>query len=188
MAYTDGAPNFVFCVAMPYKTVSDYVMMDDAEDAERGEASSAYSPLNDTHSELNLVRATRPDYLKPPRRTEDPTGESGHGPGHLLRAICIMSMTPTRLLAPHPHIFEARRRAYELDVYTGGSCFNTDRARSFLGLLEEGRISIWPNRELLWPLAQCNAPSQPVCRLSRQPACPPRRWSQRRSLRQPELP
>ena len=79
---------------------------------------------------------------------EDPTGESGHGPGHLLRAICIMSMTPTRLLAPHPHIFEARRRAYELDVYTGGSCFNADRARSFLELLEEGRISIWPNREL----------------------------------------
>ena len=47
-----------------------------------------------------------------------------------------------------PHIFEARRRAYELDVYTGGSCFNADRARSFLELLEEGRISIWPNREL----------------------------------------
>ena len=34
---------------------------------------------------------------------EDPTGESGHGPNHLLRAICIMSMTPTRLLAPHPY-------------------------------------------------------------------------------------
>ena len=63
---------------------------------------------------------------------EDPTGESGHGPDQLLRAICILSMAPTRLLAPFPHIFEARRRAYELDVYTGGNCFNDETARAFL--------------------------------------------------------
>lgn len=46
----------------------------------------------------------------------DPTGATGNGPDQLLRAICICSMSPTRLLAPYPHIFEARRRAYELDV------------------------------------------------------------------------
>jgi len=48
---------------------------------------------------------------------EDPTGRTGHGSDQLLRAIFICSMTPTRLLARQgPHVFEARRRAYELDV------------------------------------------------------------------------
>jgi hypothetical protein len=32
---------------------------------------------------------------------EDPTGGSGRGPNELLRAVCILSMAPTRLLAPH---------------------------------------------------------------------------------------
>ena len=59
---------------------------------------------------------------------EDPTGMSSHGPNHLLRAICILSMAPTRLLSTFwgedaaPELFRARRRAYELDQHIGGSC------------------------------------------------------------------
>ena len=75
---------------------------------------------------------------------EDPTGLSSRGPNELLRAICILSMAPARLIAPFPEVQEARRRAYELDVFSGGSCMgNLDedgvpqRAISFLKEVEE---------------------------------------------------
>ena len=54
---------------------------------------------------------------------EDPSGLSSHGPNHLLRAIMILSMAPTRLLTTFwgeeavPELFRARRRAYELDQH-----------------------------------------------------------------------
>ena len=54
---------------------------------------------------------------------EDPSGLSSHGPDHLLRAIFILSMAPTRLLTTFwgeeavPELFRARRRAYELDQH-----------------------------------------------------------------------
>ena len=54
---------------------------------------------------------------------EDPSGLSSHGPDHLLRAIMILSMAPTRLLTTFwgeeavPELFRARRRAYELDQH-----------------------------------------------------------------------
>ena len=44
---------------------------------------------------------------------EDPTGVTGHGADHLLRAVFIMGMTPTRLKTPKE--LHARRMAYELD-------------------------------------------------------------------------
>ena len=46
---------------------------------------------------------------------EDPTGESGNGPNQLLRAIYILGMVFTRLQTPE--ILEARRKAYELDLF-----------------------------------------------------------------------
>ncbi|HTV17348.1 MAG TPA: phytanoyl-CoA dioxygenase family protein, partial [Polyangiaceae bacterium] len=46
---------------------------------------------------------------------EDPTGVSGNGPEQLLRAIYILSMSPLGLQTPQ--ILEARRKAYELDVF-----------------------------------------------------------------------
>jgi hypothetical protein len=46
---------------------------------------------------------------------EDPTGESGNGPNQLLRAIYILGMSFSRLQTPT--ILEARRKAYELDVF-----------------------------------------------------------------------
>lgn len=45
--------------------------------------------------------------------SEDPSGTTGHGTDHLLRAIFIMGMTPTRLKTPQE--LHARRMAYELD-------------------------------------------------------------------------
>ena len=45
---------------------------------------------------------------------EDPSGMSGNGADELLRAICILAMTPTRLVSPD--ILAARRRAFELDI------------------------------------------------------------------------
>lgn len=75
---------------------------------------------------------------------EDPTGNSNRGPNELLRCICIMSMAPARLIEPYPEVQLARRRAYELDVFTGGSCMgNLDadgrpmRAIKFLEQIEE---------------------------------------------------
>lgn len=46
---------------------------------------------------------------------EDPTGESGNGPDQLLRAVYILSMSPSSLQTPE--ILEARRMAYERDVF-----------------------------------------------------------------------
>ena len=52
-------------------------------------------------------------------------------------------MTPARLLAPYPEVHLARRRAYELDICTGGSCMGNlvdgvpRRAKEFLKKLEE---------------------------------------------------
>jgi hypothetical protein len=46
---------------------------------------------------------------------EDPTGESGNGPNQLLRAIYILAMAFSWLQTPT--ILEARRTAYERDVF-----------------------------------------------------------------------
>jgi hypothetical protein len=46
---------------------------------------------------------------------EDPTGASGNGPHQLLRAIYILGMAFSRLQTPQ--ILEARRTAFELDVF-----------------------------------------------------------------------
>jgi hypothetical protein len=46
---------------------------------------------------------------------EDPTGQSGNGPDQLLRAIYILSMS--LLCVQTPEILQARRKAYELDVF-----------------------------------------------------------------------
>jgi hypothetical protein len=46
---------------------------------------------------------------------EDPTGESGNGENQLLRAIYILGMSFSRLQTPQ--ILEARRKAYELDLF-----------------------------------------------------------------------
>ena len=68
---------------------------------------------------------------------EDPsgTGPLGKGPNELLRAICIMSCCPTRLIESTGHaaeIYAARRRAYELDLFTGGSAMTAHRAQQIL--------------------------------------------------------
>ncbi len=75
---------------------------------------------------------------------EDPSGHSNRGPNELLRCICILSMTPARLIEPYPEVQLARRRAYELDVFSGGSCMgNLDadgvptRAINFLKQIDE---------------------------------------------------
>jgi hypothetical protein len=46
---------------------------------------------------------------------EDPTGASGNGEGQLLRAIYILGMSLSSLQTPE--ILEARREAYERDVF-----------------------------------------------------------------------
>ena len=46
---------------------------------------------------------------------EDPTGHRGNGPNQLLRAIYILSMSFSRLQTPE--ILQARRMAYELDLF-----------------------------------------------------------------------
>jgi hypothetical protein len=46
---------------------------------------------------------------------EDPSGKSGNGENQLLRAIYILGMSFSRLQTPM--ILEARRKAYELDVF-----------------------------------------------------------------------
>jgi hypothetical protein len=46
---------------------------------------------------------------------EDPSGASGNGPNELLRAIYILGMNLLRLQTPE--VLEARRRAYELDIF-----------------------------------------------------------------------
>lgn len=75
---------------------------------------------------------------------EDPSGYSNRGPNELLRCICILSMAPARLIEPYPEVQLARRRAYELDIFSGGSCMgNLDadgvptRAINFLKQIEQ---------------------------------------------------
>ena len=46
---------------------------------------------------------------------EDPSGVSGNGPNELLRAIYILGMNLLRLQTPE--VLQARRRAYELDIF-----------------------------------------------------------------------
>ena len=65
---------------------------------------------------------------------EDPTGASGNGPNELLRAACITCMHPVRLLSPT--ILRARQRAYELDIFTGGSCLTEAAAEHLLAAVE----------------------------------------------------
>jgi hypothetical protein len=61
---------------------------------------------------------------------EDPTGESGNGPNHLLRAIYILSMSLSSLQTPE--ILGARREAYELDLFWPPTVGHTDFARHIL--------------------------------------------------------
>eukprot|EP01052_Picozoa_sp_SAG31_P049688 SAG31_NODE_10996_length_1075_cov_0.922131_3_plen_178_part_01 len=77
---------------------------------------------------------------------EDPTGAGprSHGPEHLLRAICVMAMAPTRLLTPG--LIPARVRAYELDQFIGGTVSK---------LYFEGEDCILPN----YVEENCDTPS-----------------------------
>ena len=61
---------------------------------------------------------------------EDPTGESGNGPNQLLRAIYILSMSFLRLQTPA--ILEARRKAYELDLFWPPTVAHADFAQHIL--------------------------------------------------------
>ena len=58
---------------------------------------------------------------------EDPTGQSGNGPDQLLRAIYILSMSFSRLQTPT--ILEARRTAYERDLFWPPTVGHADFAR-----------------------------------------------------------
>lgn len=61
---------------------------------------------------------------------EDPTGESGNGPSQLLRAIYILGMALSRLQTPQ--ILQARREAYELDVFWPPTIGHAEFARHIL--------------------------------------------------------
>lgn len=67
---------------------------------------------------------------------EDPTGESGNGPHQLLRAIYILSMSLLRLQTPA--ILEARRKAYELDLFWPPTIGHADFAQHILAGELEG--------------------------------------------------
>jgi Phytanoyl-CoA dioxygenase (PhyH) len=67
---------------------------------------------------------------------EDPTGQSGNGPNQLLRAIYILSMSFLRLQTPE--ILEARRKAYELDLFWPPTVAHADFARDILAGKLEG--------------------------------------------------
>jgi hypothetical protein len=58
---------------------------------------------------------------------EDPTGVSGNGPAQLLRAIYILSMALSSLQTRE--MLEARRKAYELDVFWPPTVGHADFAR-----------------------------------------------------------
>jgi ectoine hydroxylase-related dioxygenase (phytanoyl-CoA dioxygenase family) len=67
---------------------------------------------------------------------EDPSGASGNGPDQLLRAIYILSMSPARLQTRE--IREARRKAYELDLFWPPTIGHPEFARFILeGKLDE---------------------------------------------------
>jgi hypothetical protein len=61
---------------------------------------------------------------------EDPTGESGNGPNQLLRAIYILSMSFSRLQTPT--ILQARRKAFELDVFWPPTIAHADFAQHIM--------------------------------------------------------
>jgi hypothetical protein len=61
---------------------------------------------------------------------EQPTGQGGNGPDQLLRAIYILSMSFLRLQTPE--ILEARRKAYELDLFWPPTVGHADFARHIL--------------------------------------------------------
>jgi hypothetical protein len=68
---------------------------------------------------------------------EDPTGESGNGPNQLLRAIYILGMAFARLQTPA--ILEARRKAYELDLFWPPTIGHAAFARHILAGKLEGQ-------------------------------------------------
>jgi phytanoyl-CoA dioxygenase PhyH len=67
---------------------------------------------------------------------EDPTGERGNGPNQLLRAIYILSMSFSRLQTPE--ILQARRMAYELDLFWPPTVGHAAFARHILAGKLEG--------------------------------------------------
>jgi hypothetical protein len=69
---------------------------------------------------------------------EDPTGASGNGPHQLLRAIYILGMAFSRLQTPE--ILEARRIAYERDLFWPPTIAHADFARYIVaGKLDDPR-------------------------------------------------
>jgi hypothetical protein len=68
---------------------------------------------------------------------EDPTGVSGNGDSQLLRAIYILGMSFSRLQTPE--ILEARRKAYELDVFWPPTIGHAAFARHILAGNLEGQ-------------------------------------------------
>ncbi len=76
---------------------------------------------------------------------EDPSGETGNGPHQLLRAIYILSMSFSSLQSPA--ILQARRKAYELDLFWPPTIAHADFARHILEGKLEGAHQ--PLRELV---------------------------------------
>ncbi len=68
---------------------------------------------------------------------EDPTGESGNGPNQLLRAIYILSMSFSRLQTRA--ILDARRKAYELDLFWSPTVFHAAFAQQILAGTLDGQ-------------------------------------------------
>jgi hypothetical protein len=80
---------------------------------------------------------------------EDPTGESGNGTSQLLRAIFILGMSPSRLQTPT--ILEARRKAYELDVFWPPTIGHA----AFAEYIVAGKLDAQ-----YWPLRGASRPSE----------------------------
>lgn len=81
---------------------------------------------------------------------EDPSGQSGNGPNQLLRAIYILSMSLTRLQSAE--LLEARRKAYELDLFWPPTVAHAAFARHIVaGELANVRP---PTREYVTTLSQ----------------------------------
>jgi hypothetical protein len=81
---------------------------------------------------------------------EDPTGQSGNGENQLLRAIYILGMALSRLQTKT--ILEARRKAYELDVFwpptVGHAAFAQHIVAGKLeGQYEPSRLGVNPPRD-----------------------------------------
>jgi len=80
---------------------------------------------------------------------EDPTGATGNGEDQLLRAIYILGMSFSRLQTPE--ILEARRKAYELDLFWPPTIGHAGFARHVLAGNLEGLHP--PSRESLAQLS-----------------------------------